>query len=70
MSIKKEMLGQLSEQQLRSLAESKGLKFQLNSVQKQYYTGWSDKDILVDLMTDQKRISVAEIEQFILEKKD
>ncbi len=69
MSIKKELLSQLSEKQLRNLAEHKGINFQMNTTQKKYYEGWSEKKKLVDMMTDHKSISIAEIEQYILEKK-
>ena len=58
MSIKKELLSQLTEKQLHQLAESKGISIQLNTIQKQYYDGWSKKDMLVDLMTDHKTISI------------
>jgi len=44
MSIKKELLQELSEQQLKSLAESKGIKFKLNKIQQEYYTDWDEKD--------------------------
>ena len=69
MSIKKELLNELTENQLKQLAESKGIEFTLNTTQKEYYTGWEEKDKLVDIMTDQKQISVSDIEKFIVDGK-
>jgi hypothetical protein len=69
MSIKKELLNELTEHQLRELAESKGIAFSLNSVQKKYYENWAEKDKLVDLMSTNKHITVPEIEKFIQAKK-
>jgi hypothetical protein len=37
MSIKKELLNELTENQLKELAESKGIIFTLNNIQKKYY---------------------------------
>lgn len=69
MSIKKELLNELTEHQLKELAESKGIVFKLNNVQKKYYENWAEKDKLVDLMTTDRHISVPEIERFIQAKK-
>jgi len=69
MSIKKELLNELTENQLKQLAEHKGIAFNLNSVQKKYYENWAEKDKLVDMMTTNKHITVSEIEKFIQEKK-
>jgi hypothetical protein len=69
MSIKKELLNELSEHQLKQLAESKGIIFKLNNVQKKYYQKWAEKDKLVDLMTTDIHITVPEIEKFIQTKK-
>ncbi len=68
MSIKKELLNELTEYQLRELAGSKGIAFSLNTVQKKYYENWAEKDKLVDLMSTNKNITVAEIEKFINQK--
>jgi hypothetical protein len=65
MSIKKELLNELTEFQLKQLAESKGIIFALNTVQKKYYENWAEKDKLVDLMSESKHLTVPEIEQFI-----
>ena len=65
MSIKKELLNELTENQLKQLAESKGIAFSLNTVQKKYYENWAEKDKLVDLMSTHKLITVPEIEKFI-----
>lgn len=70
MSIKKELLNELSEHQLKQLAESKGIIFKLNNVQRKYYENWAEKDKLVDLMTTSRHITVPEIERFIQSKKD
>jgi len=69
MSIKKELLNELSEHQLRQLADSKGIIFKLNMIQKKYYQNWAEKDKLVDLMTTDRHITVSEIEKFIQTKK-
>ena len=69
MSIKKELLNELSEKQLKQLAENKGIDFSLNHTQEKYYAKWDEKDKIVDIMTDQKHISVSEIEKFIVEGK-
>jgi hypothetical protein len=69
MSIKKELLNELTEHQLKQLAESKGIIFKLNNVQKKYYQNWAEKDKLVDLMTTNINITVPEIEKFIQAKK-
>jgi hypothetical protein len=65
MSIKKELLYELSEQQLKELAEIKGVEFTVNEIREKYYADWNEKDKLVDIMTDQKQISIADIEKFI-----
>lgn len=69
MSIKKELLNELTEHQLKQLADSKGIIFKLNTVQKKYYQNWAEKDKLVDLMTTNEHITVSEIEKFIQAKK-
>jgi hypothetical protein len=69
MSIKKELLNELTELQLKQLAESKGIAFSLNTVQKKYYENWAEKDKLVDLMSTNNQITVSEIEKFIQAKK-
>jgi hypothetical protein len=65
MSIKKEMLQQLTEPQLLKLAENKGIKFKLNRTQKEYYADWDEKDKIIDLMGDKEDLSLKEIEEFI-----
>jgi hypothetical protein len=69
MSIKKELLNELSEHQLKQLAQSKGIAFNLNNVQKKYYQNWAEKDKLVDLIAANSNVSVSEIEKFIQTKK-
>jgi hypothetical protein len=65
MSIKKELLNKLTEKQLKELAEHKGIKIDLNHVQKKYYADWDEKDKLVDIITDRTRMSAGEIEDYI-----
>ena len=65
MSIKKELLRELTENQLRDLAQSKGIKFKLSKIQKKYYADWDEKDKIVDLMGDKEDLSLKEIEDFI-----
>ncbi|MEM0493299.1 MAG: hypothetical protein QXS02_05045 [Candidatus Thermoplasmatota archaeon] len=68
MSIKKELLEELTEEQLRKLAEYKGIKFNLTEAKKKYYEGWSERDKLVDLLNDSKALTVADVERFIVDK--
>lgn len=66
MSIKKELLDELTKEQLKELAENKGIKYNsLNKTRKDYYAGWDEKDRLVDLMSDTSILSVKEIEDFV-----
>ena len=65
MSIKKELLNKLTEEQLRELAEHKGIRIDLNRVQKKYYADWDEKDKLVDIITDRTNMSAGEIEDYI-----
>jgi hypothetical protein len=65
MSIKKELLCKLNEQQLKELAQQKGITFKLSDTQKKYYTGWDEKDKIIDLMTDHKDLSITDIEQYL-----
>jgi hypothetical protein len=69
MSIKKELLNELTEKQLKQLAENKGIAFNLNKLQKKYYENWDEKDKLVDIMATNNCITVSEIEQIIHTKK-
>jgi hypothetical protein len=69
MSIKKELLNELTENQLKKLAESKGIAFSMNKVQKKYYENWAEKDKLVDVIATSNNITVSEIEKFIQTKK-
>jgi len=69
MSIKKELLYELSEKQLKQLADIKGVEFTVNDIREKYYADWDEKDKIVDIMTDQKNISVSDIEKFITEGK-
>ncbi len=65
MSIKKELLNELTEKQLKELAEHKGIKVVLNNLQKKYYADWNEKDKLVDIMTDKENLTVREIEEYL-----
>jgi hypothetical protein len=69
MSIKKELLNELTEHQLKQLAQTKGIVFTLNNIQKKYYQNWAEKDKLVDLISTHKSVTVLEIERFIQTKK-
>jgi len=68
MSIKKELLSELTEKQLKQLAGFKGIKFSLTSNQKEYYDGWNEKEKLVDLMNDHQGVTLTDIENFIVKK--
>ena len=65
MSLKKELLGELTEQQLKKFAESKGLKFSMSESQEKYYADWNEKERIVDMMTDKEDITIKEIEDII-----
>ena len=65
MSIKKELLNKLTEQQLKDLAQHKGIKFKLNKIKEKYYAGWNEKDKIVDLMSDKEDLTIRDIEGFI-----
>lgn len=65
MSIKKELLQKLTEQQLAQLAESKGIKFKLNRTQEDYYADWAEIDKIIDIMGDKEDLTIKEIEDFI-----
>jgi len=65
MSIKKELLDKLTENQLIEIAESKGIKFDLSKTQEKYYDGWDEKEKMVDLMSGKEDITVKEIENII-----
>jgi hypothetical protein len=69
MSLKKELLYQLSEKQLKELAKSKGIEFTLNTIQEKYYKDWAEKDKIVDLMSDQQQLTVSDIEKYIVQTK-
>lgn len=65
MSIKKELLDELTEKQLKELAESKGVKFSLSGAQKKYYAEWNERDKLVDMINDKENITIGEIEEYL-----
>ncbi|KYK27484.1 hypothetical protein AYK20_02725 [Thermoplasmatales archaeon SG8-52-1] len=65
MSIKKELLDELTENQLKNLAETKGIQFKLNKVQKMYYADWDEKDKMVDILGDKESLTIKEIEEYI-----
>jgi hypothetical protein len=68
MSLKKELLNKLTEDQLQHLADSKGIAFTLNTTQKNYYENWTSRDRLVDLMADHEKLTIHDIECFILDR--
>jgi len=65
MSLKKELLSQLSLQQLKALADKKRVSFSTNEKQEKYYADWSEKDQMIDMMNDNNDISIKEIENHI-----
>ena len=65
MSLKKELLGELTEKQLKKLAESKGIKFPMSKSQEKYYAEWNEKEKLVDMMNDKEDITIKEVEELI-----
>jgi len=68
MSIKKELLNELTEKQLKQLAENKGIAFNLNKVQKKYYENWDEKDKLVDIIATHNNVTVSGIEKLLQTK--
>ena len=67
MSIKKELLDELTEKQLKELAKSKGVEFTMSNAQKKYYAEWNERDKIVDMMNDKEDITVKEIERYLKE---
>lgn len=65
MSIKKELLDELTEKQLKELAKSKGVEFTMSNAQKKYYAEWNERDKIVDMMNDKEDITVKEIERYL-----
>jgi len=65
MSIKKELLNKLSEEQLKEIAENKGIKFKLSKTEEKYYAEWEEKDKIVDVMSCKEDLTVKEIEDYI-----
>ena len=65
MSLKKELLNQLTKEQLQKLADSKKIEFSLNITQKKYYEDWNEKDKLIDLLTDDPELTLSDIEKFL-----
>ncbi len=59
------MLHKMNLQQLKTLANRKGISFSLNDRQKEYYAEWSEKDLMVDMMNDVRDLSVKEIEEHL-----
>jgi len=70
MSIKKLLLDELTEQQLRELAESSGIKFDLSGRQQKYYAGWEEKDKLIDIMNDKEKLTIKDIEEYLKNKQE
>jgi len=70
MSLKKELLGELTESQLKELAENKGIKINLNERKKSYYADWDEKEKLADIMSDIEDLTVKDIEEFIKTQKN
>jgi hypothetical protein len=70
MSIKKELLAELSEKQLKTFAEHKGIIFSLSNAQQKYYEGWNEKDKLVDLMNDKEDVTIKDIEEYVKASKN
>jgi len=69
MSIKKELLNELTERQLMELAEHKGIKLTLGDIQKKYYIGWNEKDKLIDIIKDKRNVTVKDIEDYLKTRK-
>ena len=65
MAIKKEVLSKLTEEQLKKLAEHKGIKFALSETKQKYYQGWNEKDKIVDIMSGHQKLTVTDIELFL-----
>lgn len=70
MSLKKELLNELTEVQLKEFAKDKGISLEMNTIKSKYYKDWEEKDKLVDLIGDTKELTLSEIEKFIVDKKN
>lgn len=55
----------MSLQQLKELVQKKGISFSLNETQQKYYAEWDERDRIIDLINDNKDITISEIEQHI-----
>ena len=65
MSIKKELLDELTEKQLKELAKNKDINFTMSDSQKKYYANWKERDKLVDMINDKEDITIKEIEKYL-----
>jgi hypothetical protein len=70
MSLKKELLDELTEKQLKELAENVGVKITLSRAEKRYYADWGEKDKLVDIMGDKESLTISDIEDYLKLLKD
>jgi len=70
MSIKKELLNELTEKQLKELADNKGIKLNLSESKRRYYAEWDEKDKLADIMNDVEDLTIKDIEEFIKTRKN
>ena len=68
MSIKKELLNELTDYQLKELAKSKGIKFKSKNTEKTYYAEWDEREMMIDFMSNINDLTVPEIERFIKAK--
>ena len=65
MSLKKELLFELTETQLEEFVESKDIHFALSKIQRRYYKDWKKGEKLVDIINDEPDISIKDIEEYI-----
>lgn len=70
MSLKKELLCELTEEQLEHFVESRDIQCKLSKIQKKYYKNRGECEKLVDIINDKQDISIKDIEEYIKTQRD
>jgi uncharacterized ubiquitin-like protein YukD len=65
MSLKKELLSELSEQELEKFLETRHINFTLSNIQKKYYKDKDTSEKLIDIINDKRDISIKDVEEYI-----
>ena len=70
MSLKKELLCELTEEQLENFVESRDIQCKLSKIQKNYYKDRGESEKLVDIINDKQDVSIKDIEEYIKTQRD